>query len=42
MLIQFILTLPNSTTTIKHDFSIMKTVKRRLCNWMKDNFLAII
>ena len=39
MLIQFILTLPNSTTTIEHDFSIMKTVKTRLCNWMEDNFL---
>jgi len=39
-LIRFILTLPVSTATIERAFSAMKIVKTRLCNRMKDDFLA--
>jgi len=39
-LIQFILTLPVSTTTTERAFLVMKIVKTRLHNRMEDDFLA--
>jgi hypothetical protein len=39
-LIRFILTLLVSITTIKRAFSVIKIVKTRLRNKIKDNFLA--
>jgi len=39
-LIRLILILPVSTTTTERAFSAMKIVKTKLCNRMKDDFLA--
>jgi hypothetical protein len=39
-LIHLILTLPVSTSTTERAFLVMKIVKTRLCNKMKDEFLG--
>ena len=39
-LIRLILILPVSTTTTEWAFSVMKIVKTKLCNRMKDDFLV--
>jgi len=39
-LIRLILTLLVLTATTERIFSVMKIVKTRLHNWMKDNFLV--
>ena len=39
-MIRLILILPVSTTTTERAFSAMKIVKTKLCNRMKDDFLA--